>query len=232
MKARTALLSLAICLTIMLAASAQAEFITSNTMMGNPVFDFSTQPTVKNAAGPIQLVNSYGLNIEVTSGTNSDFCANLALFGFGLNGYWGNGMTYISVNSNPGSLLIHFQDGPVLGVGGFMNYAIYGEDLRISALDSSLNVLETYNVTALADIVTPIGTPSGVNGGAFRGIQRTSADISYFVITGAYPALDDLTFRPRSAPNPNPDPDPVPEPSTLLLLGAGLGGLVIWRRRK
>jgi hypothetical protein len=91
-----------------------------------------------------------------------------------------------------------------------------------------MNALETYDVTTCADIVTP----NGVNAGAFRGIERTSADISYFAITGLAPALDDLTFRPRSAPNPNPDPEPVLEPSTLLLLGAGLGGLVIWRRRR
>lgn len=231
MKAHTSLLSLAICLTIIFAASAQAEFITSNTMLGNPVIDFSTQPTVLNATGPIQLVNSYGLNIEVTSGTNSSLYTNWNHWGFMDNGSWGNGKTYISAYTSTtaaDTMMIHFLDGPVLGVGGFMNYAIgWGVDLWISALDSSWNVLETYNVTTLANIVTPLG----VNAGAFRGIQRSSADISYFAITGIAPALDDLTFRPQPAPNPNPDPDPVPEPSTLLLLGAGLGGLVIWRRR-
>jgi PEP-CTERM motif len=234
MKTLTAKLSLAICLTIIFAVSAQAEFITSNTMLGNPVIDFSTQPTVFNPVGPIQLVNPYGLNIEVTSGNNSGLYTNFSGWGFWDNGYWGNGKTYISAftsSTAADTMMIHFLDGPVLGVGGFMNYAIHYAngfgDLWISALDSSLNVLETYNVTALADIVTP----GGVNAGAFRGIQHSSADISYFAITGIAPALDDLTFVLKPAPNPNPDPDPVPEPSTLLLLGAGLGGLVIWRRR-
>jgi len=226
MKSFTSTLSLSICLTIIFAASAQAEFITSNTMLGM-VIDFSTQPTVSNAAGPIQLVNSYGLNIEVTSGSNSGLYTNYNDWGLGYNGIWGGGMTYISAYTPhiaADTIIIHFLDGPVLGVGGFMNYANGFGNLIISALDSSLNVLETYNVTALANIVTP----GGMNAGAFRGIQHSSADISYFEITGLAPALDDLTFMLKPAPNPNP----VPEPSTLLLLGAGLGGLAIWRRRK
>ncbi|MBT1074882.1 PEP-CTERM sorting domain-containing protein [Geobacter grbiciae] len=229
MKAITATLSLAICLTIIFTTTAQAEFITSNnTMLGMPVIDFSTQPTVFNAVGPIQLVNSYGLNIEVTSKANSGLYTNFNGWGFMYNGNWGDGKTYISAFTSTtaaDSMIIHFLDGPVSGVGGFMNYAIGAGDLWISALDSSLNVLETYDVTTLADIITPYS----VNAGAFRGIQRTSADISYFVINGLAPGLDDLTFIPKQ--DPNPDPDPVPEPSTLLLLGAGLGGLAIWRRR-
>lgn len=32
--------------------------------------------------------------------------------------------------------------------------------------------------------------------------------------------------------DPDPEPAPVPEPSTYLLLGSGLMGLVVWRRRK
>lgn len=64
---------------------------------------------------------------------------------------------------------------PVHSVGAFMNYAPdprYGPTY-IDALDSSGNILESYELNSSA----PISTPYGVDAGASRGITRSTADI-------------------------------------------------------
>jgi hypothetical protein len=89
--------------------------------------------------------------------------------------------------------------------------------LRI--LDSSLSILETYDLASLA----PITTPDALNAGAFRGITRASADIYAFEFVGAG-VFDDLTFSAR--------PTSVPEPSTLMLLVVGIGLSALRSRRR
>lgn len=212
-------LLVAVGLAMIFAASAQASFLTSNTMSGATVIDFSTQPTVSDVPGPIQVGTPVALNIVATGNPNSGLYTNYNGWGLLSNGTWGGGMTYISVNdARPGSLIFQFLSGPVSGVGGFMNHVPnYGTALIISAYDSSHTLLEQYNVTTLAAIVTP----GGYNAGAFRGIGRSSADISFFEIYGYVPVFDDLTFTSA----------PVPIPSALLLFGPGLAGLAVIRTR-
>ncbi len=43
--------------------------------------------------------------------------------------------------------------------------------------------------------------------------------------------ITDLTLIPTSTPGPNPSPQPVPEPATLTVLGLGVVGLFLARRR-
>ena len=139
-----------------------------------------------------------------------------------INGSWGGGITYVSANdATPGSLIFSFNDGPVSAVGGFINYfPDSADDLSITALDAGMNVLETFNITALADILTP----SGFNDGAFRGIDRGIDDIAFFELTGSFPVLDDLTFtRDRAI---------VPEPSSLVMLTLVLAGVSFVGRKK
>ncbi len=200
--------------------AANADLITSNTIANPITIDFDGQDTVSNIPGPIQIGTGVGENIEVSGDPDTGLYTNFNGWGLVSNGTWGQGMTYISANdARPGSLIFHFNDGPVSAVGGFMNHAPdFDTDLIISVLDEFMNVLEEYNITELADIVTP----NGLNEGGFRGIDRGgNQDIHYFVVYGYVPVLDDFTFS-RS----------VPEPGTLALLGLGLFGLGFAKRRK
>ncbi len=200
-----------------------ANLITSDTILNSVVVDFSTQPTVSNVSGPIQIGGLVGLDIEVTTfNGNNGLYTNYNGWGLCSNGSWGSPRTYISSQSQAG-MRIAFNDGPVAEVGALMNNARgCGPDMVITALDADMNVLETYNITQLAEIDT--------NDGAFRGISRSNADIAYFEINGESPVLDDLTFSAIAREPATPVPMSVG--SLILLAGIlSLFGLITIRRR-
>lgn len=177
---------------------AHAALLTSNTITSPLVIDFSDQSAQAGVIGPVQIGNLVGMDVTVesSSGTNGLYF-NYNGWGLGSNGTWGDPKTYVSLNGSDDVITFSFNNGPVSAVGGFINYARgFNSDLVITALDAGMNVLESYNISQLADIITP----SGFNQGAFRGISRPTADISYFQLSaGEANALDDLTFTGMAA---------------------------------
>ena len=137
-------------------------------------------------------------------------------FGFHLNGYW---VDFGLVGDNSGVTTITIDLGGLQSaVGGFMNYdSSTAYSPTISALAADGTVLESFDLTDPMN-GAPISTGGALNGGAFRGIQRDSADIRFLQIGGSFLAMHDITL--------------VPEPSTLLLLGSGIAGLVSLGRTK
>ena len=132
--------------------------------------------------------------------------------------------TYVGLNSHVDIMEFSFNDGPVATVGGQIGYArgCCGDvPLVITALDANRAVLESFNLSELADIVTPDAT----NGSAFRGIARNTADIAFFQISGGEAnAIDDLTLAYA--------PTPVPLPGSLALALGGLTMLAGAARRR
>jgi hypothetical protein len=108
-------------------------------------------------------------------------------------------------------------------VAGETSYTIAGflggvEVLSTSVVISSINTFETFNTSLsdslkLVDRLTITGTP---------GSRTTSFNIDN--IRAGDP--------PPSCQDPNSSCSSVPEPASMLLLGAGLAGIEIWRRRR
>jgi len=173
------------------AVSVHADLVTSaGDIPDQSVIDFEAEPLQQNVPGPIQIGGAVGSDVTIDGVPNTGFYINNPGWGLGSNGSWDSTMTFAGANNaRPGTMRVAFNDGPVSAVGGFMNHAPSDSPtLVISAYDSGMNLLESYDITA--DAVTP----GGLNAGVFRGISRPSADISFFEIAGGVPVLDDVTF--------------------------------------
>jgi hypothetical protein len=200
---------------------AQAALLTSSSSIVSPtIINFSNLSTYTPTKGPVQVGTPVGQDIVFTGTGFSGYSYND--YGLNNNGTWTSGRNgYIFSSDNTGgSMTLTFKGGLVSAVGGLINYAILssngiGSNATIEALSASGTVLESYNISSLA----PISTPSQTNAGAFRGIQRSSADIAAFRLSNSFIVLDDLTFSPVTSSSA------VPEPLTILgaVTAAGFG---------
>jgi hypothetical protein len=147
----------------------------------------------------------------------SDSCYNYSSgWGFGPNGF--SSLSIIGDNSATTAITIDLG-GLHSFVGGFLNYAPgYGTPVISALAADGTTVLESYDLAALA----PIVTPGGSDAGAYRGISRGSADIGFFRIQGSYVAMHDLNLGETAA---------VPEPSTALLFAGSALALLARRLR-
>jgi len=215
-------------LSVGFGSAVQADLVTSaGDIPSATVIDFSEfGGSFLFTSGPVQIGNPVALDIEWFS-TNSNAVIGNGGYGLGDNGGWDSGRNgYTGLNTDSGSMTFQFNDGPVAGVGGFMNYAVpnFGTP-TIEVLDQGGAVLESYDILALA----PISTPNGTNEGAFRGIVRPQADIYALRLLNGYDVLDDLTF----SAGPREPVVPVPTLSTwALMLLAGLLGIAAFTRRR
>ena len=192
------------------AGSAEALLISGYQTFGT-LIDFDDQAT-----GTEVLFDDYA-SFGVTSITETEGLGTFARYsgsqsapnyiGTGLNGERGTD----SAMGWDGTILIEFdQLASMVGI-GIANSR--GGHETITAYNSAMNVIETYN--AYTD-------GSFLNG--YVSISTNTYNIRYFEITGDFFAIDDLQFDAGSAP--------VPEPSTILLMGAGLLGLVGYNRKR
>lgn len=201
------------------ATTTEASLVT--TAPSGTIIDFSQFSGWTWGAGPTQVGSLVGDDVVFTSTTTSSVIGD-GTYGFVGNGQW-SGKSGAGLNTSYGTMTFTFNSGLVSSVGAFMNYVPsgYGGPVIISVYDSLNALLESYNINALA----PISTPGGFNAGAFRGIVRSTADISYFTLSNAYVMIDDLTYSSTGGPTP------APEPSTLLLVGGGIMALGLGRKR-
>ncbi len=144
-------------------------------------------------------------------------------YGFAGNGYWDGAFSMIGLNDSFGaygtinSMTIAF-DAPVRSVGSLLNYdPDLGDTPIIAVYDSSHNLIESYGLDfRLGDDTT--------NGGEFYGFLEPTADISYITYSNAYIGAANLVV--------NGTAEAIPEPVSLTLLGTGLLGVGLLRRRR
>lgn len=217
---RAAIIGL-VCFFALHANIARAILVTNPASLGSStVIDFSQfSGSFQFTTGPVQIGGVVGSDVTWESTYGSSVIGDGG-YGLGSNGIWNSGRNgYTGTNSDTAAMTYRFLDGPVAGVGGFVNYTVAPDgpsDAIISVLDSNDVVLESYNISVLAPIVTPFA----VNDGAFRGILRNSADIYALRLSDKFSVLDDLTFTGE-----------VPEPSSIILAAIGLTGLGALRKR-
>ncbi|NUM34204.1 MAG: PEP-CTERM sorting domain-containing protein [Candidatus Brocadiae bacterium] len=182
---------------------------------------FANSPTMTQ--GPVEVDSTAGVTVQ-WSGVNTNdnaYIGNDSYYSLGNNGVWNTSAEgYTALNNSTGSIRYTFNQD-VSSVGAFMNYLPDSNNhVTVTAYNRSGQVIETYDINNLA----PISTFRGTNQGAFRGIQRTMADIAMFEVSNSYVVLDHLSYGITTY---------TPEPSSLFMALAGMaGGLLALRKNR
>lgn len=189
---------------------------------GNYNFTFGPKPI----PGGITFTASPGGTGGYPYGGNSGQGSVLGQGSYGLagNGSFGGDAVYAGVDSGTGYAQFAF-DTPQTEFGAYFNYAPGVGDAPVISVLSMGNVIASFDLSALA----PISTPGGYNQFAFRGIRLSAGEGSFdtFRFGGSY-----ILAAATADGKPQDPTGELPEPMTLGLMGLGLGGLYLTRRRR
>ena len=146
-------------------------------------------------SAPVQIGRSIGENILWSATDPTSFLGDNTFFPYDLspNGFWDDGRVGFSALDVASGTMTYTFRNPVSAVGGFINYSPDPTTtVTLAALDSSGNILESYEITSLA----PISTPGEMDAGAFRGIALSSAVIAAFSSVGLLRRSGRPDFQP------------------------------------
>jgi hypothetical protein len=183
-------------------------------------------------AGPIEMASG----VTFHSTYSSSVVGYTGGYGFGANGYWGDGGPAMAgLNTSVGEMTFDF-DTPMSAVMAELNWApdfSGGQPIFISVFDADGLLLESYQLT---------GRPDGDRAPGFYGFQHAGADISRLVLSNGY--IGARRFYTQSAyheggfggfsPPAVGEHMPVPEPATwaMMIVGFGASGLMLRRARR
>ena len=218
-------LGIAVVLALLAASANVSAALIVAAPTGSSVVDFSqfnSEWSFGVGAGPVAVGGLVGESITWQSSFSSSVVGN-GYYGLAGNGSWTplrDG--YVGLNSgDPNDYMdFVFDNGPVASVAGFINYSTLFEPAFVEIFGDVGQLLESIDLTAVAEISTPGESVAG----GFRGFSRASNDIYTFRVRGAYAVLDALSFLRSSAS--------VATPGELSLFAMGLFGLVFFHRRQ
>ncbi|MGE0823661.1 MAG: cistern family PEP-CTERM protein [Candidatus Binatia bacterium] len=150
----------------------------------------------------------------------------------------------IKVNLNNNSDPIGVQGDPRitsfgLSVGSFLGF-------NVGTAGQFLDLFDDSNFPGFQDVVVCASSGNNCAGGGNGGIDVGFSDSFIFSLSGNFGVtplltLNDFAIKVQGGPNgqsfelagtPRDPGTPIPEPSSLLLLGSGIVGLAMWRRRQ